>query len=46
MAPDDSFECEMCGKKIDPDFMEWDEEENGWLCNDCQVEKDACGCSD
>ena len=39
--------CQMCGRKIDPDACIWQEDDEGALyCQDCEAERESCGCSD
>ena len=39
--------CQMCGRKIEPDAGNWQEDDEGAkYCRDCNAERESCGCSD
>ncbi len=39
--------CDMCGRKVRPDACRLQEDDEAvMLCQYCEAEKHACGCSD
>lgn len=39
--------CQMCGRKIEAEACNWQEDDEGAIyCRDCNAERESCGCSD